>query len=393
MSRYTFCSDSLVDESVDKVLNKVTECVMRILSDKLHTLLLVGSFGRGEGSVIKVNDGFELVNDLDLVAFVNGSTYNVKKKYGLVLNASLENLRSEIQGLKSIDVEIISKNRYRIYQPNTVAYYEMAESNRILYGKSDISKMLPKINPKKLPLYEGVNYFQNRASGLLLPAIYYYNSILSDTWFQRNFLIECQKACFAIGDAFLISQNMYHYSYKERLNRIKNICDNASESEKKQYDKIYQPYAWALKQKMQPNFQWTNVSEMMNKWNCIKNSMKEYFLEYESSRLGCYFCTWIAYSEYIKKRGNKEPLYRQFKRYVKCVFNNYKYNQLAIIPMLLFGIEDCYSIDKDYLIMAEKLIGFECKPNQSDTCRWIKVAKKYLMDYHAGGAVHQAFSS
>ena len=39
---------------------------------------------------------------------------------------------------------------------------------------------------------------------------------------NNDFQIEMQKACLAMGDALLLLAGQYHYSYQERLQRLKN---------------------------------------------------------------------------------------------------------------------------------------------------------------------------
>ena len=54
MGKYSILDDKKADESVQEVLDLVINEICNILGNKLRSIILVGSYGRGEGGVPSV---------------------------------------------------------------------------------------------------------------------------------------------------------------------------------------------------------------------------------------------------------------------------------------------------------------------------------------------------
>lgn len=77
MGKYSILDDKKADESVQEVLDLVINEICNILGNKLRSIILVGSYGRGEGGVYLKDGEYRLSNDIDLLVFVYGNKKKV----------------------------------------------------------------------------------------------------------------------------------------------------------------------------------------------------------------------------------------------------------------------------------------------------------------------------
>lgn len=405
MGRFTIVEDPDADLVVKEVLDIVVQGVVDLMGNRIQAIVLIGGYGRGEGGVYNTSNGYKLVNDLDLAVFVKKNFRNIKREYDNQLKKLAENLQPRARGIKQIDINITNTLRYR-FVPKLVNYYEIKNGHQVLYGDLNLKAVMPKLSQEKLPVFDGSIYFYSRGSGLLLPAIYFLTNNLDKKEVRTNYEIELQKACQAMGDALLLMLGQYHYYYQERLRHFKAIRDSKNLIPEILLSKLSPLYIQAVENKLKPSFNWRGDRAMIERWFEIRNLFGDFFLWFESCRLKKLFESWQEYSDFIFRKGVKEPgdvrFYKVLKNLrmstlflkaedqkSKTIVKKSKISLLLpVMPLLLFGLSKEQKNGDGWLKDAwHKLNGSN---DFADQLTWLDVTKSYLSKFHPGGVVEQA---
>jgi hypothetical protein len=406
MGKYTALDDPEANAAVQEVLDKVVERVVSLLGNNLQAIVLVGSYGRGEGGVYKFGSNYNLVNDLDLLAFVKNGLKNAKERF----DSSLKNLSHQLlkygKGLKEIDIELTNVWRYRYFITKTVSYYEIAKGHQVIYGNLNLNKVMPRIKPEQLPTYEGTNYFRNRGSGLLIPALYFFTDGLKTPEKRKNFQIELQKGCQAMGDALLLMTSKYHFSYRERLNRFIQLKQNQTMIPADLFERVAPLYEWGMTGKLTPSFDWPGDQEMINKWFEMRGVFGDFFLWYESTRLRYKFRGWDEYAQYIENHGATEPFDLKLRSILLSVQwfiqkrNRRKNNIppihrtrsiLKIMPLLLFSLTPDLQVEPFFVEKAASMMGYQT--SDIDLALWKSLTQEFLLFHYPTNVVRKAVLS
>lgn len=399
MTRYSVHAEPDADNVVESVLKRVIEGIRLVVGDGLQAIVLAGGYGRGEGGVSYEDGEYHLVNDLDLLVFVKGSLRRAKVLYGPQLEALAHRLLPQARGLKAIDIELTHQRQYQLFTPRTVGSYELANGHQVLLGEIDLRSVMANIDPGTLSTYEGTNYFRNRGSGLLIPALYFMTNQLGEEANQRNFQIETCKACLAMGDAWLLLVHQYHYSYRERLARVRQLSARDVGIPEDLFAQVLQQYESAMEFKLKPSFGWPSDPPMIAHWFAVRDLFGEFFLWYESKRLGRSFANWEAYSIHVMRSGANEPWSLKVKSSLWLVRTlatgsrkpaglsplRRSREGLALMPLLLFSLTKQRKISDTLIGYAANMTGesHEGTPEAG----WIERCRSYLRDHFAFSAI------
>lgn len=171
-------------------------------------LVLVGGFGRGEGSVL-LEDGIpKPLNDYDVVLILR-KTVNISK---------LKKLSREIAdevGIRLIDLIPIKRSKLSRL-PITMFNYDMKYGGYIFYGKEDVLNEIPNYDSSKMPLVEGKILLFNRMICLLESYSEKFKIKEPDNKEEFFLVNQAGKAILACCDSLLLSKGLYHHSYAER---------------------------------------------------------------------------------------------------------------------------------------------------------------------------------
>ena len=398
MGKYTVLEDPEADAAVQGVLDKVCEGIATLLGDSLQAIVLVGGYGRGEGGVFHNGTGYCLVNDLDLLAFAKGSLRRAKARFDSPLKQLSERLLTHGRGLKKIDIDLTHVRCYQCLVPNTVGHYEIAEGHQVVYGDMDLRKVMPRLDSRRLPLYEGTNYFRNRGSGLLIAAVYFLTDGLKNSKNRRNFQIELQKACQAMGDACLLRAEQYHYSYQERLCRFHELENDKLGVPVDLFQQVGPFYQWGMMRKLRPEFDWTGDEEMICKWFEVQRTFDKFFLWYESKRLGCDFQGWDEYAIHVERYGASEPWSRRLRSGISIALSllrgwpgrnaqglsplDHLRRGLITMPLLLFSLTPDLRVNPSLVASAAHILGQPVE--EEDLNLWKQLVKEHLLAYYPG---------
>lgn len=354
MGVYTVLQDPRADQAIQQALDRIVKEVLTLMEGHIQAIMLVGGFGRGEGGVVSEREHYRPVNDFDLVVMVSKKFLKVRRQYTQKLQQLANGFAPQV-GLKQIDIGISHPLRYR-FAANLVRFYEIKNGHKVLYGSIDLKRIMPQLSVEKLPLIDGTIYFLSRGSGLLIPALYFLPGYRVKFKDRENFIIELDKACLAMGDAILLMNKKYHYSYQERAKTVAAM----SFSEVPSGGTVQRLYREAVKRKLYPNFAWPGDKEMIEKWFETRDLFSGFFLWFESQRVHKQFSDWASHTYFIKKQTRIS------------FFSPVNLKRLSTMPELLF------------LLNKDK--------KGKELSDWISAAKAYLGAFHPQGVVEEIIS-
>ena len=221
-SKYTFVYDphieSLLDESLKQIVREVQQdpCAKH-----LKYLVLGGGYGRGEGGILKKQNGeTDLYNDLDF--FVISETFipHLNRNLDLLFQRISKEWHSKLH----IDVDF-SRSTYVGYIKKRLhiqMWREMVLGARILVGDENEFKRDFQVLPSQMPASETAKLLINRLTGLFLARQKLFQYSLSEEdydFIARNI----NKAILACGDAILISSNKYVFRTEDRFHLLSKL--------------------------------------------------------------------------------------------------------------------------------------------------------------------------
>ena len=191
---------------------------------KLEALFLGGGYGRGEGGVLKTDAGDQPYNDLKFYVFIRGNTWLNERRFG----KPLCRLAHELALTAGVEVEfkVISRAKLR-RSAASMFYYDLVMGHRRLLGdEALLAGCAHHRRAQNLPLSEATRLMMNRCSGLLFARERIERAPFTpeDADFVGRNLA---KAQLALGDAVLTVFGQYHWSCRERHERLQRPLGHA----------------------------------------------------------------------------------------------------------------------------------------------------------------------
>ena len=207
---FTVHQHPFIDNHIENDLNIIAKSVLEGIKGVI-SLILVGGFGRGEGSVL-IEDGIvKPLNDYDIVLVTDRPIDQEKIKS--LTRELIDKLKIRLVDLIPIEMEKIPA------LPPTQFNYDMKYGGYCFWGE-DVLSLIPEYLPEEIPLESGKTVLFNRMICLL--------ECYSDEFKERalsneeKFFLynQCVKAILACSEALLIKKRKYHHSYIEREKRF-----------------------------------------------------------------------------------------------------------------------------------------------------------------------------
>ncbi len=289
-SRFTRDGSPALEQQLADVCELVREGIFAIVPDaKLEGIALAGGYGRGEGGVLRTEEGDQPYNDLEFFVFIRGSTLLNDRRY----KASLHELGERLTPAAGIEVEfkIISSAALRKAKPS-MFYYDLVMGHRWLIGDDSLLENTEHHRDAScIPRHEVTRLLFNRCSGLLYAkARLQQNNFTPDDadFVARNIA----KAQLALGDALLAAEGCYHWSCVERHQRLK--ADEV----------LHRHHAQGVDFKLHPQRSTLSREELAKLHAEVSALAKDLFLRLEGQRLGHPF---PSASDYTSGKINKCP--------------------------------------------------------------------------------------
>lgn len=206
--------ESQLAATCDQVLAGVRQLVP---AAQLDGVLLGGGYGRGEGGVLKTPAGDQPYNDLEFYVFVRGQAILAEKKFRHPLHELGEHL-SPAAGLE-VEFKVITLDKLRRSAPS-MFYYDLVAGHRWQQGDDTLLTGCEQHHDAaRIPLYEATRLLMNRCSGLLYSAERLERPDFGPE--EADFVgRNLAKAQLAFGDVLLTAHGRYHWSCRERHQRL-----------------------------------------------------------------------------------------------------------------------------------------------------------------------------
>jgi hypothetical protein len=396
---YTIGKDPNIDAKVERDQEYINSHVLDLLGNHVHSILLCGGFGRGEGTVKVSGNEIHVVNDYDITIVLKERNKlkfaMLYQKYHTPLEALAVKLAKDLQ-MKQIDMVLKHFSYFEKPSALKIENYEVKKGSVLTYGDEDPALFMPDWRAENIPLFEGTWLFRNRGAGMLIPALYFMRTGGIPDEKRENFVIECNKAQLAMGDSILLLKQRYHHLYSERL----RCLDELEISEVPEGEIILKNYQEALVQKLKPDFERFYRRNLVAWWFQIVDLMNRFYRLYESKRLGVIFNNWIEYSDLSKPEDRYE-----IKAVVSSTLRNLthmstgllkkSYNKarksysVSIVPLLLFSIQK-NGFNLPYMEKASKMMDIHLTGNEREI--WLNSVRNFLHELHPSGEVANAIN-
>ncbi len=214
MGKYTACDNPTIDNVVSEHLSRIVD----VIRDQMEpqSIILYGSFGRGEGSVM-IRDG--------QLYFLSDYEFNVvtlSPFYRSLLARLSHQLTTELGVDVSLRWARPDYMRTRRVGPlpmgpvaTSIFLYESRYGSQTLYGP-DIIRSSPDIDPCQISLANATKLVLNR----MAESLYYMPKANNATLDDLEIFRWINKTILACAESLLLLRGQYHYSYEERGRRF-----------------------------------------------------------------------------------------------------------------------------------------------------------------------------
>jgi hypothetical protein len=276
-----------------RVARGVQSCIPGHL---LEGLALAGGYGRGEGGVLRTETGEHPYNDLEFFVFVRGLPRVNDFRFGEALQ-KLGHSLSEVAGIE-VEFKILSLAKLRTSTP-TMFYYDLFMGHRWLIGGEELlAGCAQHGDASRIPLHEATRLLMNRCSGLL----YAKERLQRETFTSEDADFvhrNLAKAQLAMGDVLLAASGNYHWSCRERAQRLQGLPSAFCE-----LSAVREQHAFGVCFKLLPSVCAASQSELQSRHDRISGLAQKLWLWLESERLGGAF---ISVTDYALASASKCP--------------------------------------------------------------------------------------
>jgi len=370
MSKYTTIPDPTADRLIEDDLSTIVSKLLEILEPYIQAILLTGGFGRGEGAVLRQNNQYRPVNDYDIVVVTKGLI-----PHGLF--SALPQVKRQLDQqvhVKQVDILLIHRSKLLVPSP-TVLRYEICNGHKVLYGS--LPHRIRGIPARWIPLCEGTKYFRNRCGGLLIARLLL-DGFGSFSERQRLELaaLEINKALLVLGDAYLIENHDYHFSYSQRkqifIERYKHY--NTPQQ-------VAELYIRACEEKLRPHFMCSSSEQIDREWFIGARNLEQELIRFEGRRLKTQFRTLEEYS--LRLLQNFRGLRRALNKF-SSVYNREDSFDTAALRMVAFLLLHSYvEKNEDSLRQVADILGLGSLPQLS----WADLTRRFLLRWHPDGII------
>lgn len=218
VGKYTLKGSSELDAHIDADLNRISEAVRKSHFGSLYrALILIGGYGRGEGTPFIVEGRQVPFNDYDLVVVSTA----LNRRQRAEVQSDLRHWEVELsRELKlPVDLCLYPENVWRQAE-FSLLNYEMKYGHRVVSGETDIVRLMPDYAHDRIPLSEGTRLLMNRGK-LLLDIRRALRTQASFTAEERiRYIKFLFKALLAFGDCTLLAHSAYDLRYSVKKERI-----------------------------------------------------------------------------------------------------------------------------------------------------------------------------
>ncbi len=275
MKKYTAYGKK-VDLEVQKQLDKICKIIVKYTNP--ISIILIGGFGRGEGSIIYKKGKFIPINDYDIYAITSKNFPNeIMEKICIEASESIgkkcinfndfsEDMEYSIEKTFYPDIRVINISEIKKLPP-FLKYFEIKYGATTIYGE-DIIKDIPKFNIRDVPRSEGFRFLMNRLSLMIMHFPYSVFSGLTESDKERliNFNM---KTALSSAEALLLYSKKFVASYEKRSEILKKTYKKDFKDLYKKIPNLPEIVERYTEQKLRPNY--NQIKDPIDDWFILRD--------------------------------------------------------------------------------------------------------------------------
>ena len=229
LSNVRFTKLEMANSHVQNELNAFVQVVLGSpCADQVCSIIIEGSFGRGEGGVIEEEGSFISINDYDFLLVVQNR----------IEQTEIEKIKEAFHRMSTVwrvDIAQYAVSELSKLKP-TLKNFDLKYGSRIMYRKKSVLEVIPDWNPNNIFIREAEKLLYTRAISFILTLKNGRAPLNEELDF--NDVQQLSKAVIAAYDSWLIERGEYNCSYETRKNKLL-LESKFSEEEKRTISWIY----------------------------------------------------------------------------------------------------------------------------------------------------------
>ena len=390
MEEVKYVEDPKLNERVSEIIKELKEEIISHFHPK--SIILTGSFGRGEATVREENGKMRFLSDCEIIIIPYHYVFNRSKADEFELGFyERTGLKVGIWGA-TLSFYLLIPFMNKKMKP-TMNNYDLKYGSRVIYGE-DYLKRIPDFKPEDIPLWEGIRLLFNR----MVESLEHFsmeNPSKEMVFWTDKILLACQ-------DALLLSLGEYHYSYRKRNEKFQNLFPKYFGELEDKIPNFLELAIEATERKLNGTM---NIDDPIRYWFDAAEICDKVFRYVIKKDMGIEFKDYLGFQErYLMHPKIKthscgffsHPVCQNFKSFVKMLCKSkkipsfklikrvrmpWKHIAYSLIPLLYFSLSKYKGVNKDYLSkIKDFLVLFIKEPSSNNLNKnEFKYIKKWVL--------------
>ena len=418
MGKYTVLEDPRIDEYIDSYLERVVETIIEsIPRTNIRSIILGGSFGKGEGSVIVNDQVVQPQRDFDLSIIMRGKApprYVVELLQKKLTDKFCTITDPDYHLMGDLIPEIGVTTLENINSLPDISTYDLKYC-KIIYGDDVRSEIIWEL--KDLPLRTNARALFQKGIALIGAFRSEYLSEGISPQLRTSFLRETSRAYIEICVGLCLLAKRYDSSCLKRLDTLRKIYRTEFKELYEKIPHLIDKIEHSTKYKLDPANNTIDV-DLLNFWFETRDDLGEVMKFYFGRYLNIHFENWMQFSACIEKKMARDyyiPVINAFLKnknlspnmfisnLVNLAYNvkeNIEYSlssikkgylslplllnrsspaikAFSIVPLLLFSVAPDKTINSSYVNLALIKLRF-VKSENSELDLWNEARQKFL---------------
>ncbi len=294
-SKYSLYGSNAFDRRVDADMASIIEAVKSTPAGKdVRSIILLGGYGRGEGTPFRVGGREVPFNDYDLVVVMDSPSKHFVQHIPL--------LERRLSGQLGIAVDLYPHTASSLKRAEfSLLNYEMQKGHQVLWGPEDALGMMPEIHLENIPLSEGTRLLLNRGKLLLDIQCRLRMPEPLDEEETIRFRKFIWKNHLAFGDCALLALKEYDVLYQVKEKRIERFKNSNAFPED---STMISAYLRAVEFKQRGKLELLPGPGVAEEWRKARAYWLRFFLWFEGVRLGIKLESVEGYCAQLIEREN-----------------------------------------------------------------------------------------